>query len=188
MGHAPLEVRKAGHFPSLSIACALISGWSLRSSSPPPLQTLRETLISVFYPRLRRIPEIPFSPDSYPGDLADQYPRMWADGEDDEHSRNRNEEELLNDLLKRKHVKARVRYDKLVASKDGKEFQQSVHDLLQFDLSAVVVNFVDILAHSRSDSAVLKEIAPDERAYRSLTKTWFEHSWLVPVFSAACCQ
>ncbi|MBT6424879.1 MAG: PglZ domain-containing protein [Bacteroidetes Order II. Incertae sedis bacterium] len=117
-----------------------------------------------------------------PRDLADQYPRMWADGEDDEHSRNRNEEELLNDLLKRKHVKARVRYDKLVASKDGKEFQQSVHDLLQFDLSAVVVNFVDILAHSRSDSAVLKEIAPDERAYRSLTKTWFEHSWLYQSF------
>ena len=117
-----------------------------------------------------------------PKDLASTYPRMWAEGEDDEHSRNRNEEELLNDLLKRKHLKARVRYDKLIGTKDGREFQQNVHDLLQADLSAVVVNFVDILAHSRSDSAVLKEIAPDERAYRALTRTWFEHSWLYAAF------
>ncbi|MDA1029438.1 MAG: bifunctional response regulator/alkaline phosphatase family protein [Bacteroidetes bacterium] len=117
-----------------------------------------------------------------PKDLADSYPRIWADGEDDEFSRNRNEEEFLNDLLKRKHLKARVRYDKLIGSKDGKEFLQNVHDLLQADLSAVVVNFVDILAHSRSDSAVLKEIAPDERAYRALTRTWFEHSWLFQAF------
>jgi hypothetical protein len=47
-----------------------------------------------------------------PVDLAAKYPRMWSDGEDDEHSRNRNEEELLNDLIKRKHLTARVRYDK----------------------------------------------------------------------------
>ena len=117
-----------------------------------------------------------------PSDLAERYPRIWAQGEDDEHSRNRNEEQFLNDQLERRHIKARVRYDKLIGSKDGREFLNSVHDLLQSDLSAVVVNFVDILAHSRSDSAVLKEIAPDERAYRALTKTWFEHSWLFQAF------
>ena len=117
-----------------------------------------------------------------PSDLAERYPRIWAQGEDDEHSRNRNEEQFLNDQLERRHIKARVRYDKLIGSKDGREFLNSVHDLLQSDLSAVVVNFVDILAHSRSDSAVLKEIAPDERAYRALTKTWFEHSWLYQAF------
>ena len=46
----------------------------------------------------------------------------------------------------------------------------------------MVVNFVDILAHSRYDSAVLKELTPDERAYRALTRTWFEHSWLFSAF------
>jgi len=117
-----------------------------------------------------------------PVDIAHNYQRIWSDGEDDEHSRNRNEEQFLNDQLKRRHRKARVRYDKLIGTKDGREFQSSVHDLLQSDLSAVVVNFVDILAHSRSDSAVLKEIAPDERAYRALTRTWFEHSWLFSAF------
>lgn len=117
-----------------------------------------------------------------PADLARKYPRLWASGEEDEHSRNRNEEEFLVDQLTRRHRTDRVSYRKLVSGQDGRDFQQSVHDLLQSDLSAVVVNFVDILAHSRSDSDVLKELAPDERAYRALTRTWFEHSWLYQAF------
>ncbi|NNE34511.1 MAG: response regulator, partial [Rhodothermales bacterium] len=113
-----------------------------------------------------------------PSDMARKYPKLWADGEEDEHSRNRDEELLLSDNLKRHNVNARVKYDKLIGSNDGRDFAQNVHGLADFDLSAIVVNFVDILAHSRSDSAVLKEIAPDEKAYRALTQTWFEHSWL----------
>jgi len=117
-----------------------------------------------------------------PRDLADRYRSAWDQGEDDEHSRNRNEEEFLNDQLKAKERNVRIRYDKLITTQSGREFSQNVHDVLQADLSAVVVNFVDILAHSRSDSAVLRELAPDERAYRALTRTWFEHSWLYSAF------
>jgi CheY-like chemotaxis protein len=117
-----------------------------------------------------------------PRDLAARYASLWAQGEDDEHSRNRNEEEFLKDQLARYNRDVRMRYFKLVSSRDGRDFAQSTSDLMQQDLSAVVVNFVDILAHSRSDSAVLKELAPDERAYRALTGTWFEHSWLLQSF------
>lgn len=117
-----------------------------------------------------------------PGDLARAYPRVWADGEEDEHSRNRDEELFLQKMLERRRKNERLRYEKLIGSNDGRAFQGNVHELKQFDLAAVVVNFVDILAHSRSDSAVLKEIAPDERAYRALTRTWFEHSWLYQAF------
>jgi CheY-like chemotaxis protein len=117
-----------------------------------------------------------------PGKLAEHYSKIWADGEDDEHSRNRNEEEFLADLLKREGQDVRMRYQKLIKGQDGRDFLTNVHDLLQNELSAIVVNFVDILAHSRSDSDVLKEIAPDERAYRALTRTWFEHSWLFQAF------
>ncbi|RMH69535.1 MAG: response regulator, partial [Bacteroidetes bacterium] len=113
-----------------------------------------------------------------PRDIARRYPRVWSQGEDDEHSRNRHEEAFLQDLLGRKHRDVRLRYEKLIGTQDGRAFAQAVHELARHDLSAIVVNFVDILAHSRSDSDVLKEIAPDERAYRALTRTWFEHSWL----------
>jgi CheY-like chemotaxis protein len=113
-----------------------------------------------------------------PDALAERFPHMWEVAEENEHSRNQYEEALLHDLLERKHLDVRMRYDKLIATEDGRAFAQKAHDLVQHDLSAVVVNFVDILAHSRSDSDVLKELAPDEQAYRALTRTWFEHSWL----------
>lgn len=118
-----------------------------------------------------------------PREIADRYPQVWASGEDDEHSRNRNEEEFLRDQLKQRHVDARLRYSKLITTQDGRDFAQNVSDYAQYDLSAVVINFVDILVHSRSDSDVLKEIAPDERAFRALTRTWFEHSWLYQAFN-----
>ncbi len=117
-----------------------------------------------------------------PRDIARRYPDAWADGEDDEHSRNRDEDRFLEDLLKRKHLQARMRYEKLIGKDDGRQFAQNVTDYVQSDLSAIVVNFVDILAHSRADSDIIKELAPDERAYRALTRTWFEHSWLYQAF------
>ena len=118
-----------------------------------------------------------------PIDIATRYPQYWQHDNGDEHSLNQFEEELLTQLLKRKHRgDARLRYEKITNAEDGAAMAASITDLVQHDLAAVVVNFVDILAHSRSDSHVLKEIAPDERAYRALTRTWFEHSWLFRAF------
>ena len=117
-----------------------------------------------------------------PREIARMYAGRWSD-DDDETSKTRHEETFLLDQLQRRHLgHLRVRYDKIITSKEGREFGSSAADLVQHDLAAVVVNFVDILAHSRSDNAVLREIAPDERAYRALTRTWFEHSWLLTAF------
>jgi CheY-like chemotaxis protein len=115
-----------------------------------------------------------------PIDLAKRFPQRYTvDERHDEESLNAHEGEFLDDLLARKHRgDVRVRYDKLVSQSDGAQFADRITDYLQHDLSAVVVNFVDILAHSRSDTRILKEIAPDVPAYRALTGTWFEHSWL----------
>lgn len=124
-----------------------------------------------------------------PIDIGRRFPQFWSTADrEDEASLNQHEAEYLQDLLKRKHLTAadgggvRMRYDKLVSGNDGAAFADSVRDYLQHDLAAVVVNFVDILAHSRSDTAILREIAPDERAYRALTMAWFEHSWLYAAF------
>jgi len=114
-----------------------------------------------------------------PADLVDRFPGAWETDEESEHSRNQHEEPFLHDLLDRHHCgDLSIRYDKLITGEEGQAFSQQANNLTQHDLSAVVVNFIDILAHSRSDSDVLKELAPDEEAYRALTRTWFEHSWL----------
>ena len=120
-----------------------------------------------------------------PRDIARRYAREWDSGEDDEHSRNRHEKAFLADLLRRKRPhEVRLRYQKLAGKADGRAFAKEVTDYLQSDLSAIVVNFVDILAHSRADYDIIKELAPDERAYRALTRTWFEHSWLFQAFQS----
>ena len=119
-----------------------------------------------------------------PIDLHARFPQTYhVDERQDEESLNAHEAEFLEHLLQRKHRgDVRVRYDKLVSQSDGAQFADRVTDYLQHDLSAVVVNFVDILAHSRSDTKILKEIAPDVPAYRALSATWFEHSWLRAAF------
>ncbi len=116
-----------------------------------------------------------------PIDLARRFPDLYTvDERQDEASLNAHEATFLQDQLKRRHMTdVRVRYDKLVSANDGAQFAERVTDYLQHDLAAVVVNFVDILAHSRSDTAILREIAPDVPAYRALASTWFDHSWLL---------
>jgi len=117
-----------------------------------------------------------------PTQLVDRYPGAWETDEESEHSRNQYEEELLHAHLDRtmlpKIESPSIRYEKVITGADGRAFAEDAQNYTQHDLSAVVVNFIDILAHSRSDSDVLQELAPDEEAYRALSRTWFEHSWL----------
>jgi CheY-like chemotaxis protein len=126
----------------------------------------------------------------FPNEIEQRFPELWAKGEDDDNSRNRYERQLLDKLLERKRVSLRPepRYIKILDAEVGRSTEQNILTYTQNRLTSIVVNFVDILAHSRSDSDVLKEIAPDEPAYRSLTKTWFLHSSLYNMFRALATQ
>jgi CheY-like chemotaxis protein len=120
----------------------------------------------------------------FPSELEKRYPEMWAKGEDDDHSRNRNESELLYDHLRLLGLKLRnePRYHKIITVEESRNLEKNLASSLDTPLLSVVVNFVDILAHSRSDLPILKEIAPDEPSYRSLTRSWFEHSPIYTIF------
>lgn len=67
-------------------------------------------------------------------------------------------------------------YFKVTNATHGKNLVDSAHNLLQNNLSLIVYNFIDMLSHARTEMEVLKELASDEKAYRSLTKSWFMHS------------
>ena len=116
----------------------------------------------------------------FPMDLEKRFPEIWQAGEDDENSRNRHEALLLEKFLERRKIvlKPEPKYVKIVDAEFGRQFESNIASYAQSKLTAVVVNFVDMLAHGRSDSPLLKEIAPDEAAYRSLTRSWFQHSSL----------
>lgn len=116
----------------------------------------------------------------YPLDIEKYYPDLWQGNDEDEKSMNRHERELLQLLLDRRRVKLRndLKYIKIIDPEVGRNFEQNIHSYKTNHLTAVVVNFLDMIAHGRSDSDLLKEIAPDEAAYRSLTNSWFIHSSL----------
>lgn len=116
----------------------------------------------------------------FPREIEQELPQYWKMEKDDETSLNRFERELLEAQLKRHKVQLKpdLKYVKIIDHNEAREVEKQIGSYANLPLLALVVNFVDILAHSRSDSEVLREITPDEAAYRSLTKSWFEHSWL----------
>lgn len=120
----------------------------------------------------------------FPSEIEKHYPELFAKGEDDENSKNNYEKEFLQKLLDRKRIKLKneLRYVKILDADFGKGIESKISSFTNTHLNAIVVNFVDILAHNRSDNAVLKEIAPDESAYRQLTESWFDHSSLFSMF------
>src|SRR5699024_2151985 len=117
----------------------------------------------------------------FPLELAHKYPDLWRQG-GDEQSLNQFEKQLLQTQLKQHHISQNAKYKKVLDINDGRKVMDNLHNYLQVPLSAFVYNFVDTLVHSRSESKVLREIAPDVAAFRSLTKTWFKHSPLYKIF------
>jgi hypothetical protein len=117
---------------------------------------------------------------SFPSDLELRFPELWEKSEDDENSRNKYEREFLDKLLERRRIalKPEPKYVKILDPEYGRSIESNIGSYVQNRLTSIVVNFVDMLAHGRSDSSLLKEIAPDESAYRSLTRSWFQHSSL----------
>ena len=67
-------------------------------------------------------------------------------------------------------------YHKIIHQYQGKQLVDNFNKLATNDLNVIVYNFVDMLSHARTDMAMIKELAPDESAYRSLTASWFQHS------------
>jgi DNA-binding response OmpR family regulator len=111
----------------------------------------------------------------YPLQIKNIYPDLWAQS-DEEQTLNQHEESLLANLLERQRMDVRFSYKKVLNPEQGNQVLVHLSDYLQTPLSAFVFNFVDTLVHTRSDSGILQEIAPNEQAFRSLTKAWFEHS------------
>ncbi|MCX7833999.1 MAG: response regulator [Ignavibacteria bacterium] len=114
----------------------------------------------------------------FPYEIEKHYSKLWASNIDDENLKNNFEREFLLKLINRKRIKLRnePRYTKIMDTDFSRNIENKIISFTSSHLNAIVINFVDMIAHSRSDTAILKEIAPDESAYRSLTESWFEHS------------
>lgn len=116
-----------------------------------------------------------------PNQMERMFPKLWKN-ENDEGGKNLHEEEFLRNQLLRlggKHLK--FSYNKVTNLNFGKKLVSQVSNMMENDLNVVVYNFVDMLSHARTEMEVIRELADDEKAYRSLTLSWFENSPLIDI-------
>ncbi|KPJ61622.1 MAG: response regulator [Latescibacteria bacterium DG_63] len=126
----------------------------------------------------------------FPMEIAEQHPAYWKEIAADELSRNKYEKDLMEANLHRLGVKlsSPPRYVKVYNSEEANAVRRQISSYLSIPFVAFVFNFVDILAHGRSESEILQELAPDESAFRSLMRSWFSHSVLFDTMKAMAQQ
>jgi DNA-binding response OmpR family regulator len=112
-----------------------------------------------------------------PSKIAELMPELWIN-DDEEEGKNNFEEELFKRHLIRKGLKYKWSYNKISSSFEGKKVNEKIRSMLANDINILVFNFVDMLSHARTESGLIRDLAKDEPAYRSLTRSWFLHSSL----------
>ena len=119
-----------------------------------------------------------------PLEMEKSYPNYWKN-DTDQGGMNLFENEFLTEQIKRLGLNIKHEYYKITSLKNGKELAESYNGTKQNDLTAVVYNFVDMLSHSKTEMEVIKELAADDKAYRSLTLSWFKNSPLFDIIQKA---
>ena len=110
-----------------------------------------------------------------PLEIQQRMPQYWID-ENEDQSKNNFEEELLANLLARFNMTTSFSYHKVLNMDFAKRLLDKFPNLMNKQLNVIAYNFVDMLSHARTESEIIRELAEDESAYRSLTRSWFEHS------------
>ncbi|MBX2962426.1 MAG: PglZ domain-containing protein [Cyclobacteriaceae bacterium] len=117
---------------------------------------------------------------SMPSEMAKSHPDLWV-GEDEDEGKNNFEDEFLDKQLRRNNINVKFSYHKIKNLEQGRALADTVTNLFQNNFNVIVYNFVDMLSHARTDMAMIRELAPDESAYRSITKSWLIHSPLLEI-------
>lgn len=116
-----------------------------------------------------------------PGQIAQMFPDLWV-GEDEEEGKNLNEEPLIKTQMDRFRRKETFCYHKVNDSVGAERLLERFNELSRYDLCVLVINFIDMLSHARTDSRMVRELAGDESAYRSITLSWLRHSAMPELF------
>lgn len=113
-----------------------------------------------------------------PATIQELYPKLWLN-DDDEGNKNEHENTFLQNQLQRAGIKKKLFYNKIFNTRMGAKILDNLADILQNDLIVLVYNFVDMLSHANTDMEMIRELASNDSAYRSLTLSWFRHSYII---------
>lgn len=118
-----------------------------------------------------------------PSEIERLYPDLWED-DDNEGGKNKNEEVLIQKQLDRFRRKESLYFEKVTGTKKERWVAENLENILNNDLSVMVVNFVDMISHARTEMNMIRELANNEKAYRSLTLSWFKNSSLLELLKS----
>lgn len=116
-----------------------------------------------------------------PVDIAKLFPHLWVD-EDEDEGKNLNESELIETHFDRYRRQCKFSYNKINDSNGGDKLLREFSNLEKNQLNVIVLNFVDMLSHARTESRMIRELARTDAAYRSLAESWFRHSSALELF------
>lgn len=116
-----------------------------------------------------------------PADIARLFPDLWVD-EDEEEGKNLNESPLIATQFERFRRRCRFSYNKINDSAGAEKLLREFSNLEHNDLNVIVLNFIDMLSHARTESRMIRELASGNAAYRSITGSWFRHSPAIDLF------
>ena len=155
-----------------------------------------EDVLNPFYKKTRETPYISILPTAtqyarnaifsglMPLDMEKKYPKWWKN-DTDEGGKNLFEKEFLGEQLQRLGLSLKWDYHKISSLKQGRSLSQNFRSQKDNDLTVIVYNFVDMLSHSKTEMEVIKELASNDKAYRSLTQSWFKNSPLLEIIQQA---
>jgi len=119
-----------------------------------------------------------------PLEMEKKFPQYWKN-DVDEGGKNLHEADFLTEQLKRLGLNIKQEYYKVTNFASGKKLADNFKSLKNNDLTTIVYNFVDMLSHAKTEMDVVKELASNDKAYRSLTVSWFKNSPLLDMIQQA---
>ena len=143
--------------------------------------TIEENLYTSILPTATQYARNAIFSGLMPVDIERMFPHLWVD-EESEEGKNLNEGELVQTLFERYRRQCRFSYNKINDSVGGEKLLREFSNLEHNELNIIVLNFIDMLSHARTESRMIRELARTDAAYRSLAESWFRHSSALELF------
>lgn len=118
-----------------------------------------------------------------PLQISRMFPQYWVD-EDEDEGLNVHEKELIQTMLDRYRRREVFSYEKISSSESGEKYLRKLGSIKNNPFNVLVINFIDMLSHARTETKMIRELANSDAAYRSITESWFRHSSVLEIFRA----
>lgn len=185
------DIFKSHVFPALDnkekVFCIVIDNlrydhWKILADEISSMFEIKENMYMSILPTATQYGRNAIFSGLMPYEIQKIYPELWVD-EDEDEGKNQNEEALIQTQFDRLRRHERFSYHKIKDSQAINKLIEKFSELEKFDLNIVVINFIDMLSHARTESKMVRELANNESAYRTITQSWLKHSEIAKLFN-----